>query len=64
MKAFARSNKKIADTMKTHLIDDLDGFGVWGDDYDAFLAKRGERVKAELESRLNPESAKAASTSF
>ena len=36
--------------MRTNLIDDLDVFGVWTDDYQAFIEKRGERVLAELQS--------------
>jgi len=38
--------------MKLHLIDDLDGFGVWTDDYDSFLKNRAERVSKEIENRL------------
>ncbi len=41
--------------MKTHLIDDLDAYGVWDDDYAAFIEHRGRRVLAELESRLRPD---------
>jgi hypothetical protein len=51
---FKKSNKNIADTMKTHLIEDLDQFGVWNDDYFAFIEKRGERVLAEIQRRLSP----------
>lgn len=54
MGSFSRRNKKIAETMKTHLIDDLDRFGVWENDYFTFIEKRGERVLSELQSRLNP----------
>ncbi len=54
MEQFKRRNDKLAETMRTNLIDDLDVFGVWTDDYQAFIEKRGERVLAELQSRLNP----------
>jgi hypothetical protein len=54
MKEYKKNNKKIVDTMKSHLIDDLDGYGIWSDDYGAFLEQRGSRVLAELEKRLNP----------
>lgn len=40
--------------MKTHLIDDLDEFGVWADDYLEFIEKRGNRVLTELQGRSNP----------
>jgi hypothetical protein len=55
MKDFAKKNKKINETMKTHLIDDLDTFGVWKDDYAAFVEQRGRRVLEELENRLRPD---------
>lgn len=54
MAQFKNRNAKVAQTMETHLIGDLDAFGVWTDDYMAFIEKRGERVLAELQSRLNP----------
>lgn len=54
MKKFVKSNHQLAKTMNTHLIDDLDEFGVWTDDYDTFLTKRGERVAYEMNSRLKP----------
>lgn len=54
MKSFAEKNNKIAETMKTHLIDDLDEFGVWQNDYLKFIEKRGQEVLSEFQSRLNP----------
>ena len=39
--------------MKTHLIDDLGAYGIWNDDYDTFIKRRGERVLEELEKRLD-----------
>jgi len=54
MKTFRHANKKLEHTMRTHLVDDLDRFGIWENDYEAFLHKRGERVLEELESRLKP----------
>lgn len=55
MKVFARANKTLAATMKTHLIDDLETFGVWNDDYPTFVENRGTAVLKELESRLKPD---------
>jgi len=58
MEVFARRNKKLGDTMKTHLIVDLDRFGVWNDDYPSFIESRGKIVLQELESRLKPDVSK------
>lgn len=55
MKTFKKSNKKLTETMKSHLIDDLDIFGVWDNDYDKFLEARGKHVIDELSQRLNPD---------
>ena len=55
MKGFEGANPELAETMKSHLIDDLDSFGVWTDDFSAFLEQRGERVLAELTKRLEPD---------
>ena len=41
--------------MRTHLIDDLSTFGIWDNNYDAFIKKRGKRIIDELNKRLNPE---------
>lgn len=48
MRAFDVENKQLGRTMKTHLIDDLTGFGVWDNDYRAFFEKRCERIAREL----------------
>jgi hypothetical protein len=55
MQEFARSNPDMAATMRSHLVYDMDGFGVWDDDYDRFLDKRGRRVLGFLRKRLGPE---------
>ena len=54
MEEFKKSNDELDATMRTHLIDDLDAFGVWDDDYPTFLEKRGKRVLKEIEKRLHP----------
>ncbi len=54
MKDFSKSNPNLVKTMKSHLIDDLDSYGVWHDDYEKFIQKRGGRVLKELQKRLNP----------
>jgi hypothetical protein len=38
--------------MRTHLIMDLDDFGIWADDYETFLRKRAGAVSDELKKRL------------
>lgn len=55
MKKFLKENKKLNKTMETHLIGDLDEFGVWNNDYDAFLTERGKLVVKLLKQRLNPD---------
>lgn len=48
MKTFKEQNDKIAETMKTHLINDIDSYGIWNDDYDTFFKKRAEAISKEL----------------
>jgi hypothetical protein len=52
MKKFARKNGELAETMKSHLINDLDKFGVWTNDYEVFLDQRGKAVSRELKKRI------------
>ncbi len=54
MRQFADSNELLDETMATHLINDLDAYGIWTDNYEAFLEQRGKRVLKELNKRLNP----------
>lgn len=55
MKTFGEENSGLAETMKTHLIDDLDGYGIWNDDYKTFFDKRVQRISAELNARIIPQ---------
>jgi hypothetical protein len=55
MKKFKLKNSHLADTMKTHIIDDMDRFGIWDDNFKKFINERGKRVIAEIEKRLHPE---------
>lgn len=55
METFKNQNKDLVKTMKTHLIDDLSGYGVWNDDYEAFFDKRAEKISQELERRIIPQ---------
>lgn len=57
MLAFWDENPQLEETMTSHLIDDLEAYGVWDDDYERFIECRGKRVLAELNKRLDPERA-------
>jgi hypothetical protein len=52
MKAFGKTNKQIASTMKTHLITDIDKFGILNDDYDRFLHMRSRAISNALKKRI------------
>ncbi|WP_163536353.1 DUF262 domain-containing protein [Gracilibacillus sp. YIM 98692] len=52
MKAFKEQNEKLAKSMKTHLIDDIDTYGIWQDNYEVFFQKRAEKVSKELMKKL------------
>ncbi len=47
-----RKNKKLDEILKTHLIDDVEDFGILQDDYKEFLKKRGQKILSELNKRL------------
>lgn len=49
MKEFKSSNHQLSKTMKTHLIDDLDKFGIWSDDYRKFLDMRAQAVSRAIQ---------------
>jgi hypothetical protein len=55
MKAFKDKNDELDQTMRSHYIDDMDKFGIWSDDYRAFIEHRGKRVLTEIEKRLEPD---------
>lgn len=52
MKKFKETNIILSDTMKSHLIDDLDKFGIWDDNYDSFFKNRVARISTELKKRI------------
>jgi hypothetical protein len=52
MHKFDKHNPELAETMKTHLINDLDAFGIWEDDYDAFLNNRAKALSREIRKRI------------
>ena len=55
METFKKQNKDLVKTMNTHLIEDLSAYGVWNDDYEAFIDKRAEKISKELERRIIPQ---------
>ena len=52
MQEFKVRNPDLGETMKTHLVDDLSEFGVWENNYEKFLEKRGEKIVRELRKRI------------
>jgi hypothetical protein len=52
MKKFKKVNPSIESAMKSHLIDDLNKFGIWDDDYDVFFENRAKLLGAEIEKRI------------
>ena len=52
MKEFEGNNSNLSETMKSHLISDLEEFGVFEDNYDLFFEKRLALIAKELQSRM------------
>lgn len=52
MEEFKEENSTLNDAMKTHLITDLDAFGIWKDDYDLFFENRINKICGELKRRI------------
>jgi hypothetical protein len=49
---FYDENEKLPSTLKSHLIDNIEGFGLQSDDYIVFLEKRASRMFNELKDRI------------
>ena len=52
MSKFQKHNPEIDDTMKTHLINDLEAFGIWEDDYEKFINSRAKALSKEIRKRI------------
>lgn len=52
MKKFIRQNENIDETMKTHLINNLEAYGVLENDYNLFFQKRISAISSELKKRI------------
>ena len=48
MDKFRKRNSQISETMKTHLIGDLDDFGIWTNNYERFLDRRADMLSKEI----------------
>jgi hypothetical protein len=55
MVKFKKDNPDLDQTMKSHLIDSLDEFGIWDDNYDKFIDKRALSVSEEIKKRIIPQ---------
>lgn len=51
MTEFKESNPDIAETMRSHLIN-IDGFGIWENDYEEFIDARCQAISVELNKRV------------
>lgn len=52
MENFKKLNPHLSETMKTHLIYDLDDYGIWTDNYEVFFEKRAIAISKEIEKRI------------
>lgn len=52
MRTFRDENESLSSTMESHLIDNLDEFGIWDNDYEKFFDKRVARISEELGKRI------------
>ncbi|NOZ58674.1 MAG: hypothetical protein GXO66_03740, partial [Euryarchaeota archaeon] len=52
LKEFQHLNLNLDETLKSHLIDDIDEFGITTDNYERFLEKRTERIMTEIIKRI------------
>ena len=53
---FKKTNQDIVNTMKTHLINDFEKFGIWNNDYESFIKERAKAVSEEIKKRIIPQS--------
>ena len=49
---FKKINPDLESSMRSHLIGDLNSFGIWDDDYDAFFERRAKLVSKEINKRI------------
>lgn len=49
---FAKDNRSLPETLQTHLINDIDDYGVTSDDYDTFIERRAKSIALALNVKL------------
>lgn len=49
---FAKKNSELSSTLATHLIDDIDEYGISDDDYERFIARRSYAIALALNVKL------------
>jgi hypothetical protein len=49
---FAKTNGAMAETLQTHLIGDVESYGVTDDDYHTFISRRAKRIAHGLNAKL------------
>ncbi len=52
MKKFVSQNKEIDESMKSHLISNIEGYGIWEDDYKQFFHSRAKALSTEMKKRI------------
>lgn len=55
MKIFSKENNRLEEDMKTHLIDNMEEYGIHNDNYEKFIEMRSRRIWEELRERFEPE---------
>ena len=51
---FSAMNEELAETMKKHLVQDMEKFGVLTNDYDTFIGQRSKAIAKKLNHKLMP----------
>jgi hypothetical protein len=49
---FLDENEELSNSIKSHLIDDIEGYGIFSDDYSVFLEKRAKAIFTALQNRI------------
>lgn len=57
MDKFREENTVLNETMQTHLITDLEKFGIWDNDFASFFKERAKVVSKELNNKIIPQAA-------
>ena len=52
IRKFHKDNLSLPETLKAHLVQDLDDFGVNSDDYELFIERRSEAIASALNAKL------------